>query len=371
MKELTKKDFLENKTIELIPEIFSLSKDGTGFVKLSAPLKSVVKLQPQQEEENKTLQTVGDEEFVRARFRALSKILIEDYWLDFRKGDVLKKSVSLLNKQTVYADHEVSIHNWVGVVENTLWDEKSDPPGIDADIMVDATENKKIARGLTIEPPAIHSGSVNTNFLWSKSHPDLEGWDFWWNLGLNIDDEIVRIIVDEILSYGEFSLVWQGADPFAKRKLSAVLQSLRKEGGVTMEGTNEKVQQLEKKLEELKKENEKTQEDNTALVKEKEELVKNAELGKKYIEDLKTEIESLYRLLKGEAADDDYIEKMIKSGSVESLQILKKDFEDSLKDEIFLTCPHCGKEVKGIRSSLEKPVQEEKIDEAEAKNYKV
>ncbi len=395
MEELTKKDILENKAIDLIPGIFSLSKDGTGFVKLSEPLKSAVRLQPQPETEGEpSHQDSEGEGFVRVRFRALSQVLIEDYWLDFRKEGVLKKAAALLKNQTVYADHKVSVHEWIGAVEDSFWDGETEPNGIDADLKIDSVENPRIARGLTMVPPAIHSASVTTFFKWSKSHPGLD--DFWWLLGEEVDGEIVRIVVDSITQLAEISLVWQGADPFAKRKFTAeTKEELKKffnaaesislsaktadtasqeEGGVTMsEDTKntEKVQELEKQLEELQKDHEKLETENAALQKEKEENADFVELGKSYKDELVAEIESLYRLLKGEAADDEFIEKMITNGSVESLQILRKDYRESLKDKLSLTCPHCGKEIKGIRSSLEQAPEEEKIDETDAEKHKV
>ena len=381
---------IEGKNIEVIAGVLSLSKDGFGSVRLGAALKSAQKLETMSTPVGgeATPPKVIDEGFVRARFRALSQVLIEDYWLDFRKPGVLEKAAAMLKNQTVYADHEVSVNKWIGAVENSFWDGKSEPNGIDADLKIDSVENPRIARGLTIVPPAIHSASVTSYFKWSKSHPALD--DFWWLLGEEVDGETVRIIVDLITQIAEISLVWQGADPFAKRKFTAEMKkelgkffnaaevnslsakmSANKKGGTQMPPdetqttpeSNEKIQSLEKEVKGFKEKAE-------SLEKENETLKKDAELGKKFAEELAKETESLYRLTKGTSADENYIETIIKKGSVESLQAFKKDYKDSLKDKLFLTCPHCGKEIKGIRASFEGKKTEE-TSEVEYEKYKV
>jgi len=376
--------------IELIPGQFSLSRKGTGYIRLIAPLKKIAKTQTEIEkvftspEPSPPPSLLG--EFLHARFRALSKIYIEDYYMDFSKGDVLEKSTPLLKDQTVYTDHKVSVHNWAGVVENSLWDGESDPPGIDADIKIDIATNPKIARGLSIQPPAIHSASVTAFFLWSKSHPDMDDNEFFYNLGKDKKGEIVRIIIDEIIQYGEFSLVWQGADPNAKRKFQAALEHIRMNpqksikkmvSGVEPKGGNqmdqkEQIRELQDQVTSLEKEKDEAIKIKQDLEKEVASLEQDAKLGKKYHEELIAQTESLYRLLKADAADDDFIDKMIKRAPVENLQILKKDYETVLADQLFFTCPHCGKSIKNIRASKEtKTEPATKINEKQAEQHKV
>lgn len=378
----------DEDNIELIPGQFSLSKKGTGYIHLIAPLKQTTKLRPEIEKvftspEPSPPSSLLDE-FLHARFRALSKIYIEDYYIDFSKDDVLEKSTPLLKDQTVYTDHKVSVHNWAGVVENSLWDKESDPPGIDADIKIDIATNPKIARGLSIQPPAIHSASVTAFFLWSKSHPDMDDNEFFYNLGKEKKGEIVRVIVDEITQYGEFSLVWQGADPNAKRKFQANLNKIRMnplesaesisatggKGGNQMD-QKEQIQELQDQIMSLEKEKDEAIKIKQDLEKEITSLTQDAELGKKYCEELIAQTESLYRLLKADAVDDDFIDKMIKNAPVENLQILKKDYETALADKLFFTCPYCGKSIKNIRASKEPAKEAKKPNEKQAEQHKV
>lgn len=380
----------ESKDLELIPGQFSLSKNGYGHIRLVAPLKATIKTQSPYPSGGDSTPTPDLDEFLHARFRALSKIYIADYFLDLRKNDVLKNSTPLLKDQTVYADHRVSVHNWLGVVEASQWDEQYNPPGIDADIKIDIAANPKIVRGLTIQPPAIHSASVTFWFLWSKSHPDLSWEDFITNLGEEMDGEIVRFIVDEITQYGELSLVWQGADPYAKRKLHAKLESFRKKplnphkpaksmvSGVQSQGgepmdPQEEIKTLRAQIETLQKENDEAIKARDELQAKITTFEKDADLGKKYREELVQETESLYRLLNADKINEDFIKLMIHDAPVENLQVLKKDYESMLSEKLFFTCPHCGKQITSLRRSKEpepKP-ETEKPQEKEAEQHKI
>jgi len=383
-------DWGEESMIDLIPGQYFLTKNGFGKIRLIAPvltgasrfdgsLPSDDNL-PGKTPANPSLPQ-SDSEFFRCRFRALSQILIEDYALDFTQEGVLEKSVPLLKNQTVYTDHNVDIDNWIGVVENSLWDKDFSPPGVDADLKIDRVNNQKIIRGLSIEPPAIHSCSVTVFYTWHKSHPDLSDdmFDpdcFWWLLGTEKDGEIVRIIVDEILQYGELSLVWQGADPYAKRKLQSRLQSLK--NNFEIQNSKLKIQNEgdptmdEKQIKELQEAHATLQKENQTVKAENETLKPDAALGKKYLDQLKAETKSLYRLVKGDKADEQFIEKMIKNACFESLEVLKKDFETSLSTKTSFTCPHCGKSIAGLRASKETTDSTEKPPtKIEAEQHKV
>jgi len=165
-------------------------------------------------ENNQELSFDEDEEYFYPTFRALSAAIIPDRAIDFSEGNVLKKSVKKLKGQTVYKDHNLSVNDWVGVVAKTTWDESKDiPPGINANLKINKKWNERIVDG--IKDRAIHSVSVTVLFDYKKSHPDLE--DFWYHIGEEIGGEIVRMIATKIISFGEISLVWQGADVYAKR----------------------------------------------------------------------------------------------------------------------------------------------------------
>ncbi len=159
-----------------------------------------------------------ESDFIFARFRALSKAYLPSHYIDFSKGDVLKESVPLLKGQTVYPDHVHRVEGWLGVVTESEWDETLRPnaPGVNTVWKIDALANPKIARGLMMKPPALHSSSVYVIFEWEKSHPELNGYKFWDFLGEEFEGHIVCIVATKIHAYWEHSLVWQGADQAAK-----------------------------------------------------------------------------------------------------------------------------------------------------------
>lgn len=166
-----------------------------------------------------------DEDYIFVNFRALSKATVPGHWIDWSKDNVLKDSVPKLLGATVYPNHDFTdINNWLGAVQNVAWDEQGanaqNVPGINATYKIDALMNPRIARGLLMNPPAIHSTSMTVLFKFEFSHPDIANesrWRFMELLGEEVEGEIVRFIVTEILEYWEASLVFQGADRLAKQ----------------------------------------------------------------------------------------------------------------------------------------------------------
>ncbi len=159
----------------------------------------------------------GPNDYLYARYRALSKALIPYRFIDFSKGNVLKRSTKMLRGRTIYPNHLHQVEAWLGTVINTEFDESTEPAGIDAEVKIYAYKNLDITQGLLVDPPAINSVSVNVQFQWEKSH-DLDDYEFFSLLGTEVEGEVVRAIVTLIEDYGEISLVWAGADPTAKRK---------------------------------------------------------------------------------------------------------------------------------------------------------
>jgi len=164
-------------------------------------------------------------EFVYPTFRLLSKTILtpKSIPLDFTKGNILKSSMPMIVGQSVHADHEMGVGNALGSVESVMWQQgyklgKFDiPAGINGRFKIDGKSNPRIARGLNMEPPSIHSNSLTVSFLWSKSHPELDDGDFWVGLGkFGKDKELIRKIVEEIENYHETSLVNRGRDGYAQ-----------------------------------------------------------------------------------------------------------------------------------------------------------
>lgn len=166
------------------------------------------------------------EDYVTVKFRAISKTVVPGHWIDWSQGNVLKDSRRKLLNQTVYPNHDFTdINNWLGAVASVEWDEEGSQAegvaGINAEYKIDALMNPRIARGLLMKPPAIHSTSMTVLFRFEYSHPEIameNRWRFFELLGEEVDGEIVRLVVTEILEYWEASLVFQGADRLAKKQ---------------------------------------------------------------------------------------------------------------------------------------------------------
>lgn len=168
-----------------------------------------------------------DSEFIEPVYRLLSEAIVSKYWpTDFSQNNVLKKSMNMLVGQTVNCDHETSVGNAIGTVKSVYWqpaykDETTGlmiPAGINGVLKIDAKSNPRIARGVMMDPPSIHSNSVTVRFKWEKSHPEYDD-DKFFNLMGTYDSKgvLIRRVVSEIVSYMETSLVSHGADPFAKK----------------------------------------------------------------------------------------------------------------------------------------------------------
>lgn len=167
-----------------------------------------------------------EEEFILPVFRMLSEVIVAKYApIDFSQNGVLKKSMKMLLGQTVYIDHEVAVGNAIGAVAEVFWQEsyKSKdgikvPAGINAVLKIDGKSNPRIARGIMMKPPSIHSNSVTVRFKWEPSHEFDDVSEFYNKVGTyNKDGELIRLIVTEILAYHETSLVQHGADAFAQK----------------------------------------------------------------------------------------------------------------------------------------------------------
>ena len=170
--------------------------------------------------------TPKDEEFIEPMFRLLSETIVSKNWnpTDFGQNGVLKASIKMLLGQTVNCDHETNIGNAIGAVSQVMWQESykdgsfTIPAGINGILKIDGKANPRIARGILMEPPSIHSNSVTVQFKWDKSHPQMEDNEFYQKLGTyDSKGVMVRRIVTEIVRYLETSLVSHGADSFAQK----------------------------------------------------------------------------------------------------------------------------------------------------------
>jgi hypothetical protein len=177
-----------------------------------------------------------DGEFIEPIYRALSEVIVHKQWnpIDFSLNNVLKNSMSLLKGQSVYIDHETAVGNAVGAIKDVFWQGSYKvngngilvPAGINARLKVDGKSNPRIARGILMDPPSIHSTSVTVEFLWEKSHASLSTEEFFRALGTyDKEGQMIRRIATKVSRYHEISLVGHGADPYA--------QKVNKDGSIT------------------------------------------------------------------------------------------------------------------------------------------
>lgn len=143
---------------------------------------------------------------------------------DFSEGTVLKKSTSLLERKPAYLNHNQEVGKEVGVVGETEYvkaytNDNGDeiPAGIEAPFVIDGLLYPDLVRKLSSPISPINSCSITALFKWEASHDFEHDGDFFWHLGEVIEGSMVRRIVQEIICYEESSMVWMGADPFAKK----------------------------------------------------------------------------------------------------------------------------------------------------------
>jgi hypothetical protein len=165
-----------------------------------------------------------DGEFIEPVFRLLSNCIVSKNWCPTEFPEqVLKDSMPLLIGQTVNCDHETSIGNAIGSVKSVYWQDaykigdKTIPGGINGVLKIDGKANPRIARGINMDPPSIHSNSVTVQFEWVPSHEFEDPYEFYEKMGTyDKEGKLIRRIAKRIISYKETSLVAHGADPYAQ-----------------------------------------------------------------------------------------------------------------------------------------------------------
>lgn len=337
------------------------------------------------------------EDFVEVTYRALSAAVLGDRPIDFTKEAVLKKGVPLLKGQTVFKDHNTSVDNWVGQVIETAWDSKTPglPPGINAKLRLDMIKDPMAVRGVL--QGTLHSASVTVSFQWTPSHPKLmEENRFFQYLGEEVEGEMVRVIVTKIEKFWEISLVWQGADEFAKQidengdplniydrsdSMSAELKS--QIGKVATDYLNQeepmslKIKEAFKKMFGLELSDDNFEEavknyveeqKKSALLKDREsyqkqaeefemklsdsskkieelegevkKLIPQAELGAAHLKSVRDEAVRLYKVSKGDEAKE-VILKTLENANLEIAMAWKEEFEKDVEEKFPAKCQKC------------------------------
>jgi hypothetical protein len=313
-----------------------------------------------------------ESDYIYPTFRALSASVIPGYWLDYTAPSVLESSTALLHGQTVYKNHDfMDVEHWVGVVNRSYWDSAGDRsggvPGINVEMKIDWKMNPRIARGLLMQPPAIHSASVTVLFEFDYSHAELaEQGRFWDMLGEELDGEMVRVLVTKILGYWEISLVFQGADQRAKQ-----LSGFESEADQASLSTGREVGQSHVRLEQkpdlppqlIEALGLSTGEEvdlNTEVVTAAiNKLKESARVGDGLLATARAEALRLARLTEPDDVNEPGlpIEQLINSATTDELISVTRLYAERAARKFPHTCQNCGTQSQVVRSSIEKPEQ--------------
>lgn len=362
----------DQQRYEVIREGFARARFGAAIGERPFP-EQTTQIKFAAGEDNGGLNT---EEFLARPWRILSSTVTPYRLFDFTRDGVLKRAVDMFDQLTLYANHNADVNNWKGYVTKPVWDDKNDPPGINALLVIDRIADPKLARGVEIK--ALRSASVTIWFNYERSHPDLK--NFYDYLGEEIDGELVRFIVTEIVQAGEVSIVWEGEDPFAKA-LSAAggpggatgtgQEKPHQEGETSMKVNKELAAQLG-----LAEGTDLTPESLHAKVKELlagkqaelDTLKSDAEIGKQHLTETRQRAVTLYKALKGEKAVEAYITGVIEVADLKTAQGLVEEYQVSVEDSVPLTCPKCGEKLQ--RRSSQENTASQSADGKRAEDYK-
>jgi len=332
------------------------------------------------------------------------------YFLDFANPGVLENAVPLFRMKSAGGVREKPLkyqRNHSYRIEDTLGYSESAAFGYDGavgQITSVARLHRDLAAKeiemLSTDPPLLESVSVALNYNWVQSHPEMRFWQFIDLLGHEVDGEIVRIVVTEILEVYHVALVWGGADEKAVRlnatqlwrehseefpagiEQSQIEQSQIELSQVTNEGDNimtilekiiktlglEKEDQLETKIAGLMSAAGQLEDLNIRVI---DLDVQNGELtrtiadlnvqietdknhvamGKKYIDTLKKDVKGLAGLVMGNLSES--MQELIESAGPEKLETLRTEFEEKADAMFPAKCQDCGSSNISLRSSQE------------------
>lgn len=184
-----------------------------------------------------------DADYINVPVRALSATEVQNRMFNFGHlgGGPLRNSIDKFNNLIILKDHDMSVDNWLGSTSQAYWDNSTDiPPGVNVMMKVDTKADPKTARGLL--SGALNSVSVTVNFDYEPSHPEMDEWDFMMALGTEVDGKTVQANITDIKRLYELSVVWSGADVYAKtsnagtppKPLSQKVQPTNKEKAVDL-----------------------------------------------------------------------------------------------------------------------------------------
>lgn len=213
---------------------------GDGSYQMTAPfpfLGSMIEAAAPAEgdgEQDKDMSSWADDKYVQRVFRFISAGIFtpSNGWRPIKtemSEDVLKSALSLFAPKKVkggkvrplraFKDHCLSVDCIIGTIPAVWWEEARDgmPAGITGTIRAERALDGKVAAGM--ESGTLDSTSSGFLMKWRKSHKDMDDglfFDLLWRGADGPDGEPVRMIVEKVTAVLEQSIVWDGADPFAK-----------------------------------------------------------------------------------------------------------------------------------------------------------
>jgi len=326
----------------------------------------------------------GAGDYLRLQFRALSAAYLGPggYWLDFSTAGVLRASIPLMlpKEQSgsrrrflmFHRNHSDAVQDRIGWVDDAVWGEASgdqSAPGINIDVMLDWKLAPNEARQLMSEPPLVDSVSVSVAFDWEKSHPEMRDYQFWDLLGHEVDGQVVRIIVTEILEYYHIALVWEGADEEADKlkKSQGHEKNIDDHQGGEMNGLQLNETALASLAQLLQLEQVTEEELLTAIgamaeanAEMQSKLKSNqarAEAFDQVILDKRGHVKQLLVKLEGDCKPGR--QKLIDLMQWADLLEFEEELQQALEEKFPATCQKCGSRALSMRSSKEEDVHEQ------------
>jgi len=307
------------------------------------------------------------------------------YFLDFSTPGVLTSALPLFRMQNeggvrtkplkYQRNHSYEIQDTLGY---SLSVEASIEDGIEQITGVARLHRDLAAREiemLSTDPPLLESISLSLAFDWVQSHPEMRWWQFIDLLGHEVDGQIVRIIVTEILEIYHIALVWNGADEQAVKLAQANLWKNAKGDFSHLDLTNSKEgeatmlekllkkfnltseEEIDERIENLLAAEARVAELETkigALETNLQELNANKpliEIGMKYLKNLKTEVKGLAGLVLGQLSDS--MTSLIDAADLTKLEALRQEFNAKAAELFPAKCQDCGSTNVSLRSSRE------------------
>jgi len=373
-----------------IPAWFELVDNNRARVSLRMPVEGVKRGEVKAANLQVNPETVDDvipkpEDWLLAKFRAISAAYLgpEGYWLDFSRTGMLLASLPLMLTKGAggtrrrplkfHRNHSDLTQNIIGYISAAQWSDaggEQSYPGVNIDVMIDYKLAPNEARQIMAEPPLVESCSISFFFEWEQSHAELESWQFWNLIGEEIDGQIVRIMVSEILEYRHVALVHEGADEEAD-KLEKANSKEQKAKGKESENpggnqmkfvlSDEQVASLAKALgvqalatpEELIEQAQQIATANSTLRGERTGLAAKAGQLDKLLGAKRDTVKGLIVKVDGENSKG--LQAVVDKLEWEALSDLEKEYGAKLEGKMPVKCMDCGGTNCERRSSVEEP----------------